>query len=180
MAKRKPRSTAAPRAVALDHGPADRHGRLMRSDVEVLNRPDPDHPKGVGVHGARVRCLYHVLWLAGLLTHDQHEAADRFLVALEAAQGACESRAGQSGVRLAPWQQGHPAARQVQAAADLRAAKAALGPIGWAQMLHAVGANAWVPAWGKEPEPWDIASQLSVEPLRASLQTLVSLWRIDA
>ena len=173
MAKRRTPRTA-PRAVALDHGPAL---RIARGDVAIADRPDPDAPNRT-VHGARV--IYHAVWAAGRLGDDHHEAADRFLVALEAAQGASEARAGHSGVRLAPWQQGHPSARQIQAAADLRVAKAALGPVGWTELLQAIGANAWPAAWGDEPEDWHAAPQHVLEPLRVSLEVLVEVWRINS
>lgn len=176
MAKRrdKPRAPVAP---VLDHGPADSRGRLTRTDAVLADRADPDSPNRT-IRGARV--IYHALWAADRLGDDHHEAADRLLVALEAVQGAKEWDDEFPGVRLAPWQQGHPGARQIQAAADLRVACAALGLAAFNDLVSAVGANAWPEAWGDEPEEWHAAPQHALAPMKASLEVLVQVWGINA
>lgn len=166
----------APRAAAvvLDHGPGI---RIRRGDVVVADRADPDSPNRT-VRGARV--IYHAMWAADRLGDHHHEAADRLLVALEAAQGAKDRGADFSGVRLAPWQQGHPSARAVQAAADLRTASEALGPAAFRDLVAAVGANVWPASWGAEPECWHAAPQETLRPMKCSLEILVQVWRITA
>jgi hypothetical protein len=117
------RRRRAPNDPVADLGPAI---RLARGDVEVVDRPDPERPQGVSIRGARRRVAYHVLWIQGALTDEQHEAADRYLVRLEQAAGATEGSpqritgAGGGGYD-------GPTERQVVALADLRAADAVLG-----------------------------------------------------
>lgn len=161
MARRKPRR--APPAVALDHGPAI---RLARGETAVRDAPDPDAPNRT-VRRAAVRVLYHGLWADGLLTDDQHEAADRLLVALEAAQGARDGGLP-PGIRVAPHQQGSPSARQVQATADLRLAREALGLVAWEDLVRFVGANLWPMTWAPG----------ALGELRSSLDVLCLAWRI--
>jgi hypothetical protein len=122
MSAAKPARRRAPREAA-DFGPSV---RLARGDVEVVERPDPERPQGLLIRGARRRVAYHVLWLEGALTDEQHEAADRYLVRLEQAAGATEGSpqriTGVGGVGY-----DGPTERQVAALADLRAADAVLG-----------------------------------------------------
>lgn len=176
---RKPRRSSRPAAVALDHGPAIRHAR---GEVVVIERADPDSPNRT-VRGARVAVGYHVLWAQGLITDDMHEAADRLTMALEWAQGAKEGGADFSGVRLAPWQKGHPSARQIQAAADLADARGSLGLGSYENAVSAIGANVWPWEWGggsPAPQHWDRLPKEALDHLRVSLQILVQVWRIDA
>ena len=170
--RRKP----PPPPVALAHGPPI---RLARGEVVIpeKGRADPDNPNRT-VMGARV--IYHALWAAERLGDDHHEAADRLLVALEAAQGAKDGGGEFSGIRLAPWQHGHPGARQLQARTDLRVACQALGLLAFNDLVSAVGANAWPDAWGEEPECWHAAPQETLRPMKTSLEILVQVWRINA
>lgn len=183
--KRKHRSSSRPaQAIALDHGPAI---RLARGEVMVPEKPraDPDNPNR-SIMGAEVVCGYDRLWAFGLLTDDQREAADRLERALAAIQGGKEGGADFSGVRLAPWQKGHPAARQIQAAADLATARAWLGLGGYENTVSVVGANVWPWEWGSIPldrkgvPDWSALPGSSISHLRTCLKILVSVWRIDA
>ncbi|MFM2150272.1 MAG: hypothetical protein RLZZ187_2578 [Pseudomonadota bacterium] len=119
MARRRPARAAEP---VSDLGPDIRR---RRGDVVEHFRADPDNPNR-DVKGARVRVAYHVLWIEGRISDEQHEAADRYLVRLEQAQGAVEGSP-----TLAVATRGHggsgPTERQVMALADLRAADAVLG-----------------------------------------------------
>jgi hypothetical protein len=122
MSAAKPARRRAPREAA-DFGPSV---RLARGDVEVVERPDPERPQGLLIRGARRRVAYHVLWLEGALTDEQHEAADRYLVRLEQAAGATEGSPQRiTGVGGGGYD--GPTERQVAALADLRAADAVLG-----------------------------------------------------
>ena len=156
MARRRPARAAEP---ISDLGPDIRR---RRGDVVEHFRPDPDNPNR-DVKGARVRVAYHVLWIEGRLTDEQHEAADRYLVRLEQAQGAIEGSPtlavparGQGG--------GGPTERQVMALADLRDADAVLGTD--AQLVRAVvGFNCF-------PAPREVAT------LRDALQRLADFWEM--
>lgn len=118
-APRKRRATPPP---DFDMGPDIRR---KRGDVVVGFRPDPDNPNR-DVKGGKVRVAYHVLWIEGVLSDEQHEAADRYLVRLEQAEGAKDGSpvkvAGVGGQGYAG-----PTDRQVMALADLRDADAVLG-----------------------------------------------------
>jgi hypothetical protein len=122
MSAAKAARRRAPREAA-DFGPSV---RLARGDVEVVERPDPERPQGLLIRGARRRVAYHVLWIEGALTDEQHEAADRYLVRLEQAAGATEGSPQRiTGVGGGGYD--GPTERQVAALADLRAADAVLG-----------------------------------------------------
>ena len=154
-ARRRPARPAA--EPVADLGPDIRR---RRGDVVAHFRPDPDNPNR-DVKGARVRVAYHVLWIEGQISDEQHEAADRYLVRLEQAQGAIEGAP-----TLAVATRGHggsgPTERQVMALADLRAADATLGAD--AQLVRAVvGFNC-------TPAPREVAT------LRGALQRLADLW----
>lgn len=117
--RRQRRATPPP---AYDLGPDIRR---KRGEVIEHFRPDPDNPNR-DVKGGKARVVYHVLWIEGRLTDEQHEAADRYLVRLEQAEGAKDG----SPVRVASGgAQGYagPTDRQVMALADLRDADAVLG-----------------------------------------------------
>lgn len=109
--------------IAVDLGPRFGRAHQPRADVVVLDRPDPDQPNRT-IRGASRRAGYDWLHARGVLSDVQREAADRYCVAHERLHGA-SSRDGATGHR-APWQQGHPSAGQVQAAADIRRAHAVI------------------------------------------------------
>ena len=149
---------AQPAEPVADLGPDIRR---RRGEVVEQFRPDPDNPNR-DVKGARVRVAYHVLWIEGAISDEQHEAADRYLVRLEQAQGAVEGSP-----TLAVPARGHggsgPTERQVMALADLRAADAVLGAD--AAMVRAVvGFNCWPRSMGE------------VATLRDAFQRLADLW----
>lgn len=181
MSRRRDKPRREP-AVALDHGPAL---RLARGDTELVDGADPDAPART-VRRAEVRCLYHVVWGLELITDDQHEAADRLLVACEAESGAKDRGPLGLHVRRAPWDVGVPDARRRQAASDLMAAKAALGPGCFEATLSAV-CSEWPLEWGgacpedHEGRPrWELLSKTQLAHLRASLDILVQVWLISA
>lgn len=181
MTARRPKRRPPP-AVALDHGPAI---RIARGDVVPVDGPDPDNPNRT-VRRAELVVGYHVLWANKLITDDQHEAADRLLVALEAVQGASDGAGTDPAVKVAHWLQGHPATRQVQAAADLRRASEALGAVHYANAVVFVGGNAMPAAWGQTPlsrdkQPqWRLLDDVALRHVRATLETLVQVFGIDA
>lgn len=191
-AMRKPRRTGT---LAPGREPLTKF-QMKSGRYEEATHADPDRPmfeedkKGrlvqVGFHerrGLRAVVGYHVLWAQGLITDDMHEAADRLTMALEWAQGAKEGGADFTGVRLAPWQKGHPSARQIQAAADLADARGVLGLGSYENAVSAIGANVWPFEWGggsPAPQHWDRLPKEALDHLRASLQILVQVWRIDA
>jgi len=125
MTRRQRRHSPAEGAVtaSADLGPsfppAPGGKPVLRADVAVLDRPDPEHPNRT-IRGAFRRSGYDWLHARGVITSTQREAADRYCVAHERRDGACEQRGGVA-VRTAHWQHGHPAEWQVQAAADIRA-----------------------------------------------------------
>lgn len=152
------RNRRAPVAPAADLGPAIRH---QRGELITEFRPDPDNPQRGTVKGAKTRVWYHVAWIEGLLSDEQHEAADRYLNRLEQAQGAKEGSpakvAGIGGQGYAG-----PTDRQVMALADLRAANEVLGPD--ARLLQQVIGFNCTPAMGE------------VDLVRAGLQRLADYW----
>ena len=157
MPRRNRRPATAP---AADLGPAIRH---QRGELAVGYRADPSAPQGVDVRGASVRVWYHVAWIEGLLSDAHHEAADRYLVRLEQAQGAVEGSpsrlagiGGQGG--------GGPTDRQVMALADLREADEVLGPD--ARLIRQVVGFNCTPAMGE------------VTVVRAALQRLADYWEM--
>ena len=154
------RNRRAPMAPHADLGPSIRR---ERGEVVTEFRPDPDNPQHGTVKGAKVRVWYHVAWIEGLLTDEQHEAADRYLVRLEQAQGAKEGSpakvAGIGGQGFAG-----PTDRQVMALADLRDADEALGA-DVRLVRQVVGFNI-TPAMGE------------VMAVRAALQRLAEYWEM--
>ncbi len=166
MAKRKPRSTAAPRAVALDHGPAI---RLARGDVEVGDGPDPDMPSRT-VRRARVVVHYAAMTLSA----PQREAADRLCVQAERSAGATWKPDGVV-VALHQAQRGHPSEVQVVATTDLRRARAVLGEVAWALVWRLVVEN--VPLV-QDAEGGHARAVLTGRVL-AGLDRLAEHWRIS-
>lgn len=108
-------------ASVYDHGPAI---RLKRGDVEVLDAGDPGAPNRT-IRRAQHNPPYRSLWRKGRINDAEREACDRYAITCEAELGA-KSQDGIA-VATAPWQRGHPALSQVQAAAYLRNAHAAVG-----------------------------------------------------
>lgn len=125
------------RDLRSDLGPPIRRAR----DVVVEDAADPAAPNTT-IRRARVRVIYHVGWIERHLTHTEHEAADRLLISLEAVTGANEDQATVSG-RMAPWQRGHPSARALQAASDLRDAEARVGLPTMVWLAVVIGQNKW-------------------------------------
>ena len=112
-AARKRGRPEKPQASYADLGPA-----IRRAAVVVDYRPDPDKPSGTPVLGARAVIIYDWMHAQGLLTDEQREAADRYLVRLEQASGAVDTGAPRrsDGGDLSPC----PTERIVRALADLR------------------------------------------------------------
>lgn len=122
-ATRKRGRPERPQTSYADLGPTL---RVHRGDVATSYRPDPDRPGGVAVLGARAVIIYDWLHAQGLLTDEQREAADRYLVRLEQAGGAVDTGAPRrgSGGELSPL---CLMDRIVRAREDLRNADAVLG-----------------------------------------------------
>lgn len=157
MSKRTRRPPSGP---PVDLGTAIRR---ERGDVVVEFRPDPDNPQRGTVKGAKVRVWYHVAWIEGRLSDEQHEAADRYLVRLEQADGAREgSPAKITGIAASGY--GGPTDRQMMALADLREADEVLGPD--ARLIRQVV--------GFNLTPGDA----EVPTVRAALQRLVDYWQM--
>jgi len=150
---------AAPDVSRVDLGPDIRR---KRGDVVEHYRADPDNPNR-DVKGAHTRVAYHVLWIEGRITNEQHEAADRYLVRLEQAQGAVEGSPARVAGIPAQGSAG-PTERQVMALADLRDADAVLAN-DRDLARHVVG-------WNLTPGPSEIPA------LRAALQRLADFWRM--
>ena len=127
-----PPQNAAERETA-DYGPKEQRWRVV-----IRHRGDPDRPVRT-IRRAEVRVIYHGLWAEGLLTDAQHESADRLSIAYEAAQGSRTD----SGGGIAAWQRTTLAERMVQAAADLRTAREALGMPDYLFALAVCAANRW-------------------------------------
>lgn len=123
MSNRKKTSKAVAGLPPLDHGPAIQHrsGRL-----ELVDGPDPARPAH-NVRRARVVCHYDVAWRRGTISDEMREAADRYAVLSEAAQGARERPPEGMRVRIPPHEQGWPHMRQIDAVSQLGAAHAATG-----------------------------------------------------
>lgn len=119
-AARKRGRPEKPQASYADLGPAIRRGAVL-----VDYRPDPDKPSGTPVMGARAVIIYDWMHAQGLLTDEQREAADRYLVRLEQASGAVDTGAPRrgDGGDLSPC----ATERVVRALADLRRADEVLG-----------------------------------------------------
>jgi hypothetical protein len=143
------------KAVAVDLGPAQ---RLANGTAWVAYRADPENPGRPSVRAAGAKVIYHQLWLAGHLTDEQHEAADRYLHRLEVAGGAKADARGGGGAGYGP------TAAQVAALADLRIADAVIGPLPLVKAVCTViGWNIWPP-------------DLEVGAFRAALGRLAEAW----
>jgi hypothetical protein len=143
------------KAVAVDLGPAQ---RLANGTAWVAYRADPENPSRPSVRAAGAKVIYHQLWLAGYLTDEQHEAADRYLHRLEVAGGAKADARGGGGAGYGP------TAAQVAALADLRIADAAIGPLPLVKAVCTViGWNIWPP-------------DLDVRVFKAAMQRVADAW----
>lgn len=156
MPKPKPRARGRPeRTVAVDLGPEQ---RLANGTAWVAYRADPENPSRPSVRAAGAKVIYHQLWLAGHLTDEQHEAADRYLTRLETASGAKVDTRGHGAASYGP------TAAQVAALADLRVADAAIGRDALVKAVRTViGWNIWPP-------------DLDVGDFRAALGRLADAW----
>jgi len=155
-AARKRGRPEKPQASYADLGPAVRRGAVL-----IDYRPDPDKPSGTPVLGARAVIIYDWMHAQGLLTDEQREAADRYLVRLEQASGAVDTGAPRrsDGGDLSPC----PTERIVRALADLRRADGVLGVdrdmcreiIGWNRPPQGgIDEAAFASAMGRLAEMW--------------------------
>ena len=153
----KPRARGRPeKAITLDYGPAQ---RLVNGTAWLAYRADPEHPGRPSVRAGKAKVIYHELWAGGYLTHEQHEAADRYLTRLEVADGAnVNLRGSSSGAGYGP------TAAQVAARADLRIADAVIGPLPLVRaVVTVIGWNIWPP-------------DLDVRDFKGALQRVADVW----
>ena len=141
--------------ITLDYGPAQ---RLVNGTAWITYRADPDSPGRPSVRAGKAKVIYHELWAGGYLTHEQHEAADRYLTRLEVASGAKVDTRGNGAASYGP------TSAMMTALADLRAANGAMGP---PQLVKAVvtviGWNIWPP-------------DLDVQDFKGALQRVADVW----
>jgi len=154
----KPRARGRPeKAIALDFGPAQ---RLVNGTAWLAHRAAPENPSRPSVRAGQARVIYHVLWIAGYLTDEQHEAADRYLTRLETADGAKVDTRGHGAASYGP------TAAQVAALADLRGADRVIGPAPLvAGVRTVIGWNIWPP-------------DLDVRDFRAAMQRVADEWGV--
>ena len=153
----KPRARGRPeKPITLDLGPAQ---RLVNGTAWLAYRADPDHPGRPSVRAGKAKVIYYELWAGGFLSHEQHEAADRYLTRLEVADGAnVNLRGSSSGAGYGP------TAAQVAARADLRIADAVIGPLPLVRaVVTVIGWNIWPP-------------DLDVRDFRAAMQRVADVW----
>ena len=153
----KPRARGRPeKEITLDYGPAQ---RLVNGTAWITYRADPDSPGRPSVRAGKAKVIYHELWAAGYLTHEQHEAADRYLTRLEVASGAnVNLRGSSSGAGFGP------TAAQVAALADLRIADAVIGPLPLVKaVVTVIGWNIWPP-------------DLDVRVFKGAMQRVADVW----
>ena len=157
MTKPKPaRARGRPeKPITLDFGPAQ---RLVNGTAWLAYRADPENPSRPSVRAAGAKVIYHQLWLAGHLTDEQHEAADRYLTRLEVASGAKVDTRGHGAASYGP------TAAQVAALADLRGADRVIGPLPLVKAVCTViGWNIWPP-------------DLHVRDFKAAMQRVADEW----
>ena len=143
------------KAITLDYGPAQ---RLANGTAWVAYRADPESPGRLSVRAGEAKVIYHQLWLAGYLTDEQHEAADRYLTRLEVADGAQVDTRGNGGASYGP------TAAQVAALADLRIADAVIGPAPLVRaVVTVIGWNIWPP-------------ELDVREFQGAMQRVADVW----
>jgi hypothetical protein len=154
--KLRARSRGRPeKAVTMDLGPAQ---RMVNGTAWLAYRADPEHPGRPSVRAGAAKVIYHQLWLAGYLTDEQHEAADRYLTRLEVSSGAKVDTRGNGAAGYGP------TAAQVAALADLRIVDAVIGPAPLVKAVQTViGWNIWPP-------------DLDVADFKAALQRVADAW----
>jgi hypothetical protein len=141
--------------ITLDYGPAQ---RLVNGTAWLAYRADPENPSRPSVRAGEAKVIYHVLWTAGYLSHEQHEAADRYLTRLEVASGAKVDTRGHGAASYGP------TAAQVAALADLRIADEAIGLARIvAGVRTVIGWNIWPP-------------DLSVRDFKVAMQRVANGW----
>ena len=152
----KPRARGRPeKPITLDYGPAQ---RLVNGTAWITYRADPENPGRPSVRAGKAKVIYHELWAAGFLTHQQHEAADRYLTRLEVANGAKVDTRGNGAASYGP------TAAQVAARADLRIADAVIGPLLLVKaVVTVIGWNIWPP-------------DLDVRDFRGAMQRVAIVW----
>ena len=153
----KPRARGRPeKPITLDYGPAQ---RFVNGTAWITYRADPDSPGRPSVRAGEAKVIYHELWASGFLSHEQHEAADRYLTRLEVASGAnVNLRGSSSGAGFGP------TAAQVAALADLRIADAVIGPLSLVKaVVTVIGWNIWPP-------------DLDVRDFKGALQRVADVW----
>ena len=157
MPKPKPaRARGRPeKPITLDFGPAQ---RLVNGTAWLAYRADPENPGRPSVRAGQAKVIYHELWAAFYLSHEQHEAADRYLTRLEVASGARVDTRGHGAASYGP------TAAQVAALADLRIADAAVGPAPLVAGVRTVtGWNIWPP-------------DLQVRDFKGAMQRVADGW----
>jgi hypothetical protein len=141
--------------LTLDFGPAQ---RLVNGTAWLAYRADPENPGRPSVLAAQDKVIYHELWAAFYLSHEQHEAADRYLTRLETASGAKVDTRGHGAASYGP------TAAQVAALADLRGADRVIGPDALVKAVRTViGWNIWPP-------------DLDVRVFKAAMQRVADEW----
>lgn len=156
-----------------DFGP--RIGGVLRPEVVVLDRPDPDAPNRT-IRVAQRRAGYDWLHARGVLSDSQREAADKYCVAHERETGASERRRAII-ARVPPWQKGHPTMEMLEASRTITEAHAAIrgkanrevldGVVLEGKTLEALSAHL------SEPVPGIVGR------LRACLDIMAAEWGID-
>ena len=157
MTKPKPaRARGRPeKSITLDFGPAQ---RLANGTAWLAYRADPENPSRPSVRAAGAKVIYFQLWLAGHLTDEQHEAADRYLTRMEVASGAKVDTRGHGAASYGP------TAAQVAALADLRIADATIGTAPLvAGVRTVIGWNIW-------------PSDLDVRDFKGAMQRVADVW----
>jgi hypothetical protein len=156
MTKPRARGRGRPETrITLDYGPAQ---RLVNGTAWITYRADPDSPGRPSVRAGKAKVIYHELWAGGYLTHEQHEAADRYLTRLEVADGAQVDTRGNGAASYGP------TAAQVAARADLRIADAVIGPLPLVRaVVTVIGWNIWPP-------------DLDVRDFKTAMQRVADVW----
>ena len=160
--------------------------RWRRGEVIREDHADPDRPMrgqdGVqtgfhAIRGARAAQGGHdYLLRRGSIDNAQHRAADRYHAAWHGVERSGSALGGAGGVRLPLHQQGCPTAAMVACAADMMAAKDALG-VGARILVHQVVVQGWTlgTVGGGSGEN----DQVTLGRLRAALDRLVEIWGIE-
>ena len=152
----KPRARGRPeKAITLDYGPAQ---RLVNGTAWITYRADPDSPGRPSVRAGKAKVIYHELWAGGFLSHEQHEAADRYLTRLEVASGAKVDTRGNGAASYGP------TAAQLAALADLAGADRVIGSAPLVKaVVTVIGWNIWPP-------------DLDVRDFKGAMQRVADVW----